>query len=213
MYGVDYHSHSRRGDSKGPSPEGEGFDRRLKSAKDRASLSRPVLLNGELPVVLGISTLSLYVLCYHLVRHISTTAHEISTRPEVPTPELPIQPPILHQQVMGRLALHGLHQSARRYRWWYAHKQMHMIRLRRSSQNLHVLAATDLADQLSYPLPHLSSKHRLAVLRREHEMVVQLEDRMRRMPVPPHLSQRTASLLKAPPKPKGGGFHPPRMGQ
>ena len=112
-------------------------------------------------------------------------------------PELPIQPPILHQQVMGRLALHGLHQSARRYRWWYAHKQMHMIRLHRSSQNLHVLAATDLADQLSYPLPHLSSKHRLAVLRREHEVVAAA-----RRPYAPHAG--TAASFTAYRKPPEG---------
>ena len=51
----------------------------------------------------------------------------------------------------------NLHQSARRHRQWYAHKQMHMVRLHRSSYHLHVVAPTDLLDQVPHPMGHLSS--------------------------------------------------------
>ncbi len=88
--------------ARAPSPKGDGFRRRLKSARPcRDSLFAYL----ETIVVLGHVTLELYVLRYHRIRHIARRRHEVTTGPKVTTPELLADRPKVAHQPMRRLAL------------------------------------------------------------------------------------------------------------
>jgi len=169
------------------------------------------LADRELVIVLGHATLRGDVLRDNLVGYIAAAADEVASCPKVAAPELPVEASVLRQQVVRRLALHGLHQPARRYVRRGADEQMHMVTAYRALEDLDVEGATCLPDQLTHPTPDFAFQDRLAVLGREHEMVVQLIHGVRGSTVLAHTEHRTASLLKA--SPEGEGFHPPRMGQ
>jgi len=80
-----------------PSPKGDGFGRRLKSAW---SCRNSLFAYLETIVVLGHVTLKLYLLRYHLIRHIARRRHKVTTGPKVPTPELLADRPKVAHQTM-----------------------------------------------------------------------------------------------------------------
>ena len=86
-----------------------------------------------------------------------------------------------------------------------------MVRSNVAFQNVDVVCPADLSDQITYLHRNVTPQSRLAVLRDEHEVVVQAINGVGRLAVVAHPDQRTASILKA--SPEGEGFHPsPRTG-
>ena len=79
---------------------------------------------------------------------------------------------------MRGLPLDRLHDTARREVGRGAQQQMDMVRPNVPFENLDVLAATDFSDQIPHAVADLPHQHRLAILRGEHEMVVQTIDSM-----------------------------------
>ena len=134
--------------------------------------SEPALQAGSFGntkiVVLGLDTLRLYILRNDLVGYVPAAGHEVPSRPQVSTPELLLQSPKIRQQMVRRLALDGLHHPARRYTRRHTQQQVHMFSTHMSTDNLDIVAAADLPNQR-----HVTPQHRLAVLRGEHEMIVQ----------------------------------------
>jgi hypothetical protein len=61
---------------------------------------------------------------------------------------------------------------------WGTQQQMDMVRPHVALHNLDVLTATDFPDQIPQAVADLPRQDRLAILRGEHEMVVQAIDRM-----------------------------------
>src|SRR5262249_38236330 len=113
-----------------------------------------------------------------LVRHVPAATHEVPTGPQVPTPELRPQLSAILQQVMRGLPLNRLHHAARRQVRRGAQQQMDMGGLPVALPNLYVLASTNLPDQVADFGPNFAPQHRLAILRDEHEVVVQAVNRM-----------------------------------
>ncbi len=89
-----------------------------------------------------------------------------------------IQPPMILEEMMGRLPRNRLHYAARREVRRDAQQQMDMIGANVPLQNLHVQRPTDLPNQIADLAPNLAAQHRLAILRDEHEVVVQRIHRM-----------------------------------
>ncbi len=163
--------------SKQPSPEGEGFDGRLKSPKAGDRLRAGSFRDPKL-VVLGLDTLRLDVLRDRFVSHIATRCDEVASGPEVSAPEFLPQTSKLCQQMVRCLPFYGLHHSTRRQSWWHAHQQVHMLPTHMTPLDFDVIAATVLSNQIPHPHRNISSQHRLAILRREHKMIVQQVDRV-----------------------------------
>ena len=79
---------------------------------------------------------------------------------------------------MRRLALNRLHDTARREVGRHTQQQVHVVRPNVALQDLDVLTATDLPNQIAQLHSDISPEHRLAILRDEDEMVVQRIYRM-----------------------------------
>jgi hypothetical protein len=84
-----------------------------------------------------------------LIRHRAAGRDEIATRPQVPTPERLAQLPAVHQEMVGGLALHRLHHAARSQVRGHIEQQVHMVRLDMASQDLDIVRAADLTDQVA----------------------------------------------------------------
>src|SRR5258708_39130818 len=78
--------------------------------------------------------------------------------------------------MMRRLPLYRLHHTARREVGRGAEQQMDMVGAHVPFENLDVLTPTDFPNQIAHALADLPHQHRLAILRGEHEMVVQTID-------------------------------------
>ena len=113
---------------------------------------------------------------------------------------------MVHQEMVRGLSLDCLHDPARRQVGRHTQQQMHMVRPDVSLQNLNVLTPTDLPNQIPHLGPDLPTQHRLAILRDEHEVVMQRVHRMGGATILLHGADRIASLLKA--SPEGEGVHP-----
>lgn len=155
---------------------------RLKSTEGSAdpAAAGSLLANSKAVSVLGLGTLELNILRNRLVRDVPAAGHEIATRPQVPTPELRPQPSVILEEMMGRFPLDRLHHPARRKVGRGAQQQMDMIRPHMTLQDLDIVRSTDLTNQITELRPDVAPQHRLAILRDEHEMVVQRIDRMGR---------------------------------
>src|SRR6266849_5899615 len=129
--------------------------------------------NAKAVVVLGLGTLEPNILGNRLVGDVPAAAHEVAAPPQVPTPERRPQPPIILEEMMGGLPLNRLHDTARREMGWGAQQQMDMVGTHVALENFDVLTATDFPDQIPHGTADLPDQHRLAILRGEHEMVVQ----------------------------------------
>src|SRR5712692_8375084 len=119
----------------------------------------------EIVVVLGHGTLLLDVLRNDLIGHITAGGHEESSRPKVPAPERLAQSPEVREQVMRCLSFDGLHHSARRKCRGHAQQKVDVIGANVPLQNLNVVRAADLANQVAETKTNVTSKDRLAVLR------------------------------------------------
>jgi hypothetical protein len=83
------------------------------------------------------------------------------------------------EEVVGRLALDRLHDTARRQMRRDAQQQVDVVRPDVALQDLDVLRPTDLSNQIAQP--YVPPKHRLAILRDEYEMVMQCIHTMTRL--------------------------------
>ena len=73
------------------------------------------------------------------VRDVPAGAHEVATCPQVPTPELRPQPSMILEEMMGRLPLDRLHDTARREVRRDTQQQMDVVGPDVPLQNLDVL--------------------------------------------------------------------------
>ena len=133
----------------------------------------PSFRDLEVLVVLGLDILLLNVLLDHLIRHVPTRGHEVPTSPEMPAPELLPQRPKILEETMRRLALDGLHHLARSQSRRHADQEVNMIGPHVPLQYLDILRLANLDNELTHPAAYLPSKHRFAVLRDEHEVIVE----------------------------------------
>src|SRR4030095_107752 len=127
----------------------------------------------EAVVVLGLGTLQPNILSHRLVGHIAAGRYKVATPPQVPTPERRPQPSIILEEMMRGLPLNRLHYTTRREMGWGTQQQMHMVGTHVPLENLDVLTATDFPIQIPHALTDLPHQDRLAILRGEHEVVVQ----------------------------------------
>ena len=77
---------------------------------------------------------------------------------------------------MRGLPLNRLHHPTRREMGWGAQQQMDMVGAHVPLENFDVLTPTDFPDQIPHAGPDLPRQDRLAILRGEHEVVVQTID-------------------------------------
>ena len=133
-----------------------------------------LLGNAKALLVLGLGTLEPNIFSDDLVRHIAAGRDEVATRPQVPSLERLAQLSAVHQEMVGGLALDRLHHAARSQLRRDFEQQMHMVRSDVTFQDFDIVRAADFADQIAHFDRDVASKDRLAILRAEHEVVVQL---------------------------------------
>ena len=121
------------------------------------------LANLEAVVVLGLDTLEADIVGNRLVRHIAATRHKVAAPPQVPTPERRPQPSIILEEVVGRLPLNRLHDTARREVGWGTQQQVDVVRPHVPFENFDVLAATDFPNQIAEAVPDLSRQNRRGI--------------------------------------------------
>ena len=96
---------------------------------------------------------------------------------------------------MRGLPLNRLHYTARREVGRGAQQQVHMVGTDVAVQDFEVLTSTDFPDQIPQRVADLPHQDRLAILRGEHEMVVQA---IHRMGSPTQLAHGRPSYRKPP---------------
>ena len=82
------------------------------------------------------------------------------------------------EEMVRRLALDRLHDPARRQGRGHAQQQVDVIGADMALQNLDVLRSADFSNQVPDRRPDLTAQNWLAILRDEHEVVMQRIDRM-----------------------------------
>jgi len=162
-------------------------------------------------IVLGFATLRGDILRDNLFGDVPACADEVPSGEKGATPELLIQTSVFRHQVVGGLTLHRLHQATRRYVRRRANEKIYVVHSHGAPKDLDIVSFADFADQFPRSFANFSPKDRPTVLRCKDKVVMEFVNGVRCSTVLPHAGQRTAGPLKAPPK--GGGFHPPRMGQ
>ena len=146
-----------------------GSRRRLKSA---CPCLVSLLANLERIVVLGHGTLQLYILRYHLIRHVARRHHEVTPCPKVPTPELLADPTKVSHQTIRRPPLDQLHHSTRRQIRRHTQQQVDVLRPYMALQYFYVVPRTDLPNEIPETNRNVPSQGRLAVLRDKYEVIV-----------------------------------------
>jgi len=136
----------------------------------------------EAVAVLGLGTLKPNILGNRFVGHIAAARDEVAASPQVPTPERRPQPSIILEEMVRGLPLNRLHYTARREVGRGTQQQVDMVGTDMPLQDLDVLTPTDFPDQIPQGVADLPAQDRLAILRGEHEMVVQAIDRVGRSP-------------------------------
>ena len=161
---------------------------RLKSTEEARRPAHAGLLLADLEavVVLGLATLQPNIVGNRFVRHVPAAADEVATAPQVPPPERRPQPSIILEEMMRRLPLNRLHHAARREVGRGTQQQMDMVGPHMPLENLDVFTPTDFPNQIPQALADLPRQDRLAILRGEHEMVVQTINSMGRPTQFPH---------------------------
>jgi hypothetical protein len=99
------------------------------------------------------------------------------------------------QEMVRRLALNRLHDPTRRQVGWHAQQQMHMFWPHMALQNLDIERPTNLPNEIPHLRANVPHQYRLAILRDEHEVVVQAIDGMGGSTI---LGHRRASYRKPP---------------
>ena len=87
-----------------------------------------------------------------------------------------------------------------------AEQQIDMVRPDVPLQDLDVERPTDLPNHVPHLRPDLAAQHRPAILRDEHEVILQRIHRVGGSTILAHGADRIASLVKA--SPEGEGVHP-----
>ena len=126
------------------------------------------------------------ILGNYLIGDIAGTAAEVSSRPQVPSPELLLQMRILRQQVVCCLPLQPLQQAADRHLRWYRYEKMYMVLGYMPLLDLDLVLPAYIPDQISHPLGHVSTQCRPSIFRYPHQMQMDLENRMRAVSVIRH---------------------------
>jgi len=119
--------------------------------------------------------LTLKILTNYIVRHIATTTAKIPPRPKMPTPILPAQMLKLTQQLIRRLPLQPLYQSADRYLWRYRYEKMNVVARNMPLHDLNVVTTTYLADQIPHPVGYVPFQNTLTILGNPHQVNVDHE--------------------------------------
>jgi hypothetical protein len=133
---------------------------------------------GNLKVVtpvVGFGAILLFQILHDdFIRYIPAAGHEVSSCPQVPTPELFGNVLELHHQLSRTLALDVLHDLAGRQVRRTGQQNMDMVSGDRSLQDFNVVSPAHLSHQLSQTYADLANQHRLAVFRNPHKMVFQV---------------------------------------
>src|SRR3989338_11371296 len=111
----------------------------------------------------------------HLVPY---TARIISGAPKLTAPKLPAQLWKLPKQHLCRHRLERAHNPSGRPLWRRLHKQVHVVRHQLQLDNLQTMVESNLTKDLSQPLLNSSHQQGFAILRRPHQVVLQIVDRM-----------------------------------
>jgi hypothetical protein len=153
------------------------------------------------------------VLHYHFVSHVAAAAAEVSSRPNVPAPELLAKVRELLQKLISRLPFQPLQQSADRNLWWYAHEQMNVVTRNMPFHYRNFVACTDFSNQVSDSEANFTCQRRATILCCPDQVQMNLEYGVSATTVIFHAATlaRQKNLLK--PSPKGEGFDPPRVRQ
>ncbi len=136
-----------------------------------------------------IVALILNVLFDNFVRYVAARNAEVSTRPDMATPEFLLKMWELLHQLEGTLPLERLHEPADGDARREAHEQMNVIFRDVPLDNRHLVVAADFADQFPNSEADLPGHGRLAVLRDPDDVEVDAEDCMRAVPVLSHGAQ------------------------
>lgn len=142
---------------------------RLKAEPPHAGIA---FRDAEVPVVLGLGILMFDIALARVVRDVVRRTGEVPAAPQMPAPELPIDPAEVHHEVVASLSLHGLPDAARRFAGRETQHQMDMVRPDVPLQDQRILGLADLPDQFAAPLSDLALQYRLAVLCGKDEMVM-----------------------------------------
>jgi hypothetical protein len=126
------------------------------------------------------------ILGNYLIGDIAGTAAEVSSRPQVPSPELLLQMRILRQQVVCCLPLQPLQQAADRHLRWYRYEKMYMVLGHMPFHDLDLVLPAYIPDQISHSLGHVSTQCRSSIFRYPDQMQMDLENRMRAVSVIRH---------------------------
>ena len=137
-----------------------------------------LVLDLEVRIAPGLDTLRRNVLLNHFVRDIAARTYKVASAPQVPTPERPVQRSEVSEHAMAGLALHGLHHSARGHAWRHGQEKMDMILANVPLENFDIQLPAYLANEFPDTFGDLSAQNRLAVLRREDEVVLEIVDRV-----------------------------------
>ena len=116
-----------------------------------------------------------YVFHDHLVRHVPTRRHEVTTCPQMSTPIHFLQMPELHQQLPRRFALDQLHDLTRGQIRRTRQQHMHVIARDGSLQDFDLLRPTDLPNQIAEPNSDLARQDAFSVLRHPNEVKLDVE--------------------------------------
>jgi len=118
------------------------------------------------------------VLFDNLIRHITCAYSEVTTCPQMSSPELAIQFSELLQHTSAAAPFQALNQLADRQAGRNRDQQVNVIRRHMTADDIHIQRHTRLPDQLSQPKCNLSPQHRLAILGDPHYMVFQIVNRV-----------------------------------
>src|SRR5580693_10764156 len=135
------------------------------------------------------------ILGNHLIGDIAGTAAEVSSCPQVPSPELFLQMRILRKQMVCRHPFQPLQQAADRHLRWDRYEQMYMVLGHMPFHDLHLVLPADIPDQISHPLGHVSTQCWSSIFRYPHQMQMDLENRMRAVSIIHHPTSLVPSAL------------------
>ena len=157
--------------------------------------------------------LLLDVLHYHFIRHVATAATEVSSRPNVSSPELLAKVRKLLQKLISCLPFQPLQQSADCHLRRYAHEQVNVVTRDVPFHYGDFVRRTDFSNQVSDSETDFTRESGAAIFRSPDQMQMNLKYGVSATPIIFHAATlaRPQNLLK--PSPKGEGFDPPRVRQ
>ena len=59
---------------------------------------------------------------------------------------------------------------------WHRHEHMHMVARQDAAENIDVVFAADLPDDVAHPQPDIAKQHFVTRLRRSHQMIPRIKD-------------------------------------